>query len=211
MSRFPLLFHTATALALSGSVFGGDLEFNRDIRPILSENCFQCHGPDPKTREAKLRLDTREGALQKSAIVPGNLEDSEVIYRIFTEDADEVMPPPDSHLSLTKEEAETLKKWIKEGAEYQGHWAFEAPTAKSTGSLRAVIDAEIRKSLQDEGLEASQPASRETLIRRLSLDLRGLPPSLKEVDDFLHFFRVLIMVLHQVYNAPFFEVAHLIQ
>jgi len=185
MARLPLRFYKLSLLALAGSATAGELEFNRDIRPILSENCFHCHGPDPHTREAKLRLDNREGALKREALVPGNPDDSEMMYRVTSDDADEVMPPPDSHLSLTKEQIATLKQWIKEGAEYQGHWGFEVPVTEETAPVRELIDSGIRKRLLEEGLEPSKPANRETLIRRLSLDLRGLPPSLPEIEAFL--------------------------
>lgn len=187
MCRPHLNFYKAGLLtiALHGAAAAGEVEFNRDVRPILSENCFHCHGPDPHTREAKLRLDTRKGALKMDAIVPGDPEESEVIYRITTKDEDDIMPPPDSHLSLTADQIATLRQWIEEGAEYQGHWAFEAPTTEATGELRHLIDSEVRASLQEEGLEPSKSADRKTLIRRLSLDLRGLPPTLEEVDAFL--------------------------
>lgn len=174
-----------TLIFAPASALGSKLEFNRDIRPILSENCFHCHGPDEKTREAKLRLDTRKGALKMDAIVPGKPEDSEVIYRITTNDKDDLMPPPEHHLELSKEEITTLTRWIKEGAEYQQHWSFEKPTASRDGSISEIIDAEIRERLKKDQLQPSPTADRETLIRRLSLDLRGLPPSLEEIDTFL--------------------------
>jgi hypothetical protein len=185
MMPFHLRFYTLNFLVFAGSATAGELEFNRDIRPILSENCFHCHGPDSHTREAKLRLDTREGALKKEALVPGNPDDSEMMYRVTSDDEDEVMPPPDSHLSLTKKQIATLKQWIKEGAEYQGHWGFEVPVTEKTAPVRELIDSGIRKRLLEEGLAPSKPAQRETLIRRLSLDLRGLPPSLAEIEAFL--------------------------
>ena len=180
-----LKFYQCCLLALSSSAVAGELEFNRDIRPILSENCFHCHGPDEKTREAKLRLDTREGALKKEAIIPGSPEDSEVIYRITTDDEDDLMPPPGHHLELTKRDIATLEQWIREGAEYQQHWSFEKPTASGSGSLSEIIDAEIRTRLKKEGIKASRTANRQTIMRRLSLDLRGLPPTLEEIDAFV--------------------------
>ncbi len=185
-----LKFYNLRLLVLSGSALcnsalADKLEFNRDIRPILSENCFHCHGPDEETREAKLRLDTREGALKKDAIVPGKPEDSEVMYRITTDDEDDLMPPPEHHLELTKKDIATLEQWIREGAEYQQHWSFEKPTASGNEQLRHAIDTEIQKRLTKEKLKPSPAATRETLIRRLSLDLRGLPPTLKEIDAFI--------------------------
>src|SRR3954463_10572945 len=100
------------------------LRFNRDIRPILSENCFRCHGPDKNVRKAKLRLDDREIALEKKAIVPGKAENSELVRRIFSEDPEEMMPPPESNKKLTSQQKEILKRWIASGAEYQPHWAY---------------------------------------------------------------------------------------
>lgn len=180
-----LRLYNLCLLTLSSSILAGELEFNRDIRPILSENCFHCHGPDEETREAKLRLDTREGALKKDAIVPGKPEDSEVIYRITTDDEDDLMPPPEHHLELSKKDIATLEQWIKEGAEYQQHWSFEKPKPSGDGKLREIIDTEIQKYLSKEKLTASPAATRETIIRRLSLDLRGLPPKLTEIDAFI--------------------------
>ncbi len=180
-----LRLYNLCLLTLSSSTLAGELEFNRDIRPILSENCFHCHGPDKETREAKLRLDTREGALKKDAIVPGKPEDSEVIYRITTDDEDDLMPPPEHHLELSKKDIATLEQWIKEGAEYQQHWSFEKPKPSGDGKLREIIDTEIQKYLSKEKLTASPAATRETIIRRLSLDLRGLPPKLTEIDAFI--------------------------
>lgn len=180
-----LRLYNLCLLTLCSSTLAGELEFNRDIRPILSENCFHCHGPDKETREAKLRLDTREGALKKDAIIPGKPEDSEVMYRITTDDEDDLMPPPEHHLELSKKDIAILEQWIKEGAEYQQHWSFEKPKPSGDGKLREIIDTEIQKYLSKEKLTASPAATRETIIRRLSLDLRGLPPKLTEIDAFI--------------------------
>src|ERR1700733_548507 len=103
------------------------IEFNRDVRPILSENCFYCHGPDANHREAELRLDVREQALAAKAFVPGKTEQSELIQRIFTDSDEELMPPPDSHKKLTQRQKAILKRWIEQGAIYQQHWAYEKP------------------------------------------------------------------------------------
>src|SRR5262245_24135302 len=100
------------------------VEFNRDVRPILSDNCFACHGPDKNKRKAKLRLDDRAVAGGKGAIGPGTVDESELVSRIFSADADTVMPPPESHKKLTQKQKETLKKWVEQGAEYQPHWAY---------------------------------------------------------------------------------------
>ena len=110
------------------------IDFDRDVRPILSDKCFHCHGPDAEERKGKLRLDTREGALQKrkdgrAAIVPGDPETSELVHRMISKDPDEMMPPPDSNRSLSREEMRILARWIAAGAEWSEHWAFEAPKA----------------------------------------------------------------------------------
>jgi hypothetical protein len=107
------------------------LNFNRDVRPILSENCFYCHGVDGNKREADLRLDIREDALASDAFVPGDLNASELFYRIHSEDKDEVMPPPESNRVLSAKQKKILEKWIKEGAKYEEHWSFVAPKKKS--------------------------------------------------------------------------------
>jgi hypothetical protein len=183
-SRHLKIYNLALFLGISPSL-AGELEFNRDIRPILSENCFLCHGPDKHKREAKLRLDTREGALKMDAIVPGNPDDSEIIYRILEDDPDEIMPPPDSHRKLTKEQIAILKQWVKEGAKYQDHWSFVPPLSTSKKPLREVIDQQIQQELKKSGVEPSPSATQEALVRRLSLDLRGIPPTLEEIDSFL--------------------------
>lgn len=162
------------------------LQFNRDIRPILSENCFACHGFDEKERKAKLRLDVLESAFKKSKdgtapIVPGKPAESLVWQRIITSDPDDIMPPPESHKKLDDKKKAILKQWIEEGATYQKHWAFEPPTkAKGAG-----IDQFVRTVLLLKGLKASPDADRPTLIRRVSMALTGLPPTIAEVDAFV--------------------------
>ncbi|MFT5413676.1 MAG: hypothetical protein ACI9NC_006431, partial [Verrucomicrobiales bacterium] len=174
-------------LSAAGSGLAEPIGYNRDVRPILSENCFACHGFDPKHREADLRLDVREDAIKPNkygdmAIVPGKLEDSMVWGRILATDADEIMPPPDSHKKLTAEQKDTIKKWIEQGAPYQKHWAFEAPV-KPQGEG---IDHFVGEALKAEGVSFSTEADRPTLVRRVSQALTGLPPSLLEVDAFLN-------------------------
>lgn len=173
---------------------GGDkLVFSRDVHPILSENCFACHGPDDKARKAKLRLDTREGAFKeregKAPIVPGKPEQSEVMRRILTNDPDDHMPPLDSGKKLKPGQVETLKKWIAEGADYTGHWAFQpikAPALPEGGAgLSNPIDRFVVAKLGEQGLGLSPAASKATLIRRLYFDLTGLPPTPAEVDAFV--------------------------
>ncbi len=168
------------------------IRFNRDIRPILSENCFACHGQDAKHRKAKLRLDERAGALADRdgvrAIVPGDLAKSEAWARILSKDKDEVMPPPKSHKELTAAEKNVLKRWIEQGAKYEGHWSFVAPAKQEIPKITGVdnpIDAFLQDRLQKEGLKPAETAKPETLVRRLYLDLTGLPPTPAEVDAFL--------------------------
>ncbi|MFT6863740.1 MAG: hypothetical protein ACJAVK_002301 [Akkermansiaceae bacterium] len=171
------------------------VSFNEDIRPLLSNRCYRCHGPDEGDRQAKLRLDTREGALKNhkgfAAIVPGNLEESELIYRILTDDEDEMMPPPGKGERFTKEQIDLFKQWIKEGGDYEVHWSYVQPVraevpeiTNQTWQVRSPIDAFILDRLKKEGLSPRKETDRYTLIRRVSLDLTGLPPTKKEVDDF---------------------------
>ena len=168
------------------------VSFHHEVRPVLSDACFACHGFDEKTREADLRLDTAEGAYADlggyAAFVPGNPEKSEAWLRILSDDKDDVMPPPEHHRQLTDREKETLKKWIEQGAEYAEHWSFtsvEKPTPPAEVGTANPIDQFIRKRLANEGLEPAPEADKETLIRRVTLDLTGLPPTPKEVDAFL--------------------------
>lgn len=170
------------------------IKFNRDIRPILSETCFHCHGPDEHGRRADLRLDSLAGATADldgaKAITPGDLEKSEAWWRIISDDPDELMPPPESHLVLTDEQKALLKRWIEEGAEYEGHWAYVAPVKPAppvtTGEWgKNEVDRFILARLEEEGMRPSAEADPRTLIRRLHLDLTGLPPTVKEVTDFV--------------------------
>ena len=182
---------------LRGADANGPLSFNRDIRPILSDNCFACHGFDSKHRKAGLRLDVSEDALKPNkegriAIRPGDPSQSEVWKRIITEDPDDKMPPPDSHKKLTPAQVATIKRWIEQGAPFQRHWSFEPPVQSAvpkSSILGAVqyngIDGFIQARLSREGLKPMPEADRETLIRRVSFDLRGLPPTPVEVDLFL--------------------------
>ena len=179
---------------LSTSVMAEDsINFSRDIRPILSDNCFNCHGPDRKTRKADLSLDTREGALADlnghAAIVPGKPAESELIARILTHDADDIMPPPESKKTLSEAQKNLLKDWITQGAEYAQHWAYLPPQKPSppnvSGTVKNPIDSFILTKLKEKGLKPAKEASRETLIRRVALDLTGLPPTPTEVNTFL--------------------------
>jgi mono/diheme cytochrome c family protein len=186
----------ALAAAPSATATAADrLSYNRDVRPILSDNCFACHGPDPKHREAGLRLDTREGALASRengpAIVPGNADESDLVFRIESDDESLVMPPPSAHKTLTKAQRAILTRWVKEGAEYQPHWAYippvraAVPALKDETAVRNPIDAFIQKELEAHTLRPAPEADRPTLLRRLSLDLTGLPPTPEEVKAFM--------------------------
>jgi hypothetical protein len=176
---------------IAASETAAKLEFNRDIRPILSESCFVCHGPDKNNRKAKLRLDVREIALDKEAIKPGKPDDSELVHRIFATNDDEIMPPPDSRKSLTPAQKELLKQWIAQGAQYQPHWAYikpqrpEIPDTKNPDWVRSPIDAFILHDLETRRIVPCPDADKRTLLRRLSLDLIGLPPTPAEVTAFL--------------------------
>ncbi len=173
-----------------------DVRFDRDIRPILSDRCFQCHGPDPAKRRAELRLDLREEALRDLggafAIVPGDPGESELIRRITSTHEDEVMPPPSSHKRpLSQEEQELIRRWIAQGAEYEPHWSFVAPVkgavpAVADGSWpRNEIDRFILARMEQAKVSPSPEADKATLLRRVLLDLTGLPPTPEELDAFL--------------------------
>jgi hypothetical protein len=167
------------------------ITYNRDVRPILSDNCFRCHGADKAARKAKLRLDVRDVAIEKEAFVPGKPDESELIKRIYTTNEDDVMPPPDSHKTLTAEQKDLLKRWIAEGAKYEPHWSFitpqrpEIPKVRSPKSkIQSPIDAFILAELEKRKIKPSPEADRRTLLRRLSLDLTGLPPTPDEIAAF---------------------------
>lgn len=180
--------------AATAATAPAEIRFNRDVRPILSDQCFACHGFDAKKRKAGLRLDVADGAFTpdkegKVAVRPGKPLESELWRRILSKDPDEMMPPPDSHKSLTQDQRETLRRWIEQGAPYQKHWAFEAPgmlpvPPDPAGSPHPV-DGFVRARLRAEGLSPAPEADRSTLIRRLSFDLRGLPPTPRETEAFL--------------------------
>lgn len=211
--KIPLVWLAAWAATAGGAE--PELSYNRDVRPILSDKCFYCHGPDKNHRKGKMRLDLREEALAKEAFVPGKPDESELVRRIFTTKEEDMMPPPDAHKTLTAEQKATLKRWIGEGAKYEPHWAYIPPVrppvpkvsrsvisetvvskqsrgaksgAPKTDSLTAPlnpIDAFIRATLAEKKIAPSPEAARPTLLRRLSLDLTGLPPTPEEITAFL--------------------------
>ena len=188
----PILMLVSSSCVLKSEGEPKALDFNRDVRPILSDKCFHCHGPDAKHRKADLRLDEQGAAFAKLkesdgfAIVPGRPEESEFWKRICSEDAEEQMPPAKSNKILSKAEKEILRRWIAGGAKYEGHWAFQPikmPIAEN-GAVDA-IDRIVRARLKKEALGFSPEADRVTLLRRLSLDLSGLPPSTEEIQVFV--------------------------
>lgn len=181
----------ATSL-LSSQVFAQEsIEFNRDVRPILTENCFACHGPDSATREAGLRLDQREAAMDMGAIEPGSPDGSSIWERIISED-DDRMPPESSHKELTAQQKQTIRKWIEAGAEYQPHWAFIAPEKQAVPAVDDArwqsnpIDAFVYDAMKKQGLSPAGEADRRTLARRVALDITGLPPSPELVEAFVN-------------------------
>jgi hypothetical protein len=184
---------SAIAACGTASVHADDpVQFNRDVLPILAENCCACHGPDKATREAELRLDQRESATgereEARAIVPGHPEQSELWKRIISDDPQYVMPPRRTGQRLSEAQREVLRSWIAQGAEYETHWAYTAPQQIEPPELPGIeseIDRFVRSRLLNEGIEPSPPADRSTLIRRVTLDLTGLPPTPLEVDAFV--------------------------
>ncbi|QDV24040.1 DUF1553 domain-containing protein [Aureliella helgolandensis] len=188
MQHVPLCFAVLAVLAQNGFLHAqvDTLRFDRDIRPILSDKCYYCHGPDTEHREADLRLDLEEAA-KESVLVPGSAADSELIRRLLSTDPDEVMPPPASKKEMSDAERQLLMRWIDEGAVWSQHWSFEPPTLPELPDLELPnpIDRFVLRELRAQGKSFSREASRSTLIRRLTFDLTGLPPTLQEVDDFL--------------------------
>ncbi|HUP77590.1 MAG TPA: DUF1549 domain-containing protein, partial [Pirellula sp.] len=176
-------------ILLSLSIFAQDpIHFNRDVRPILSDKCFFCHGPDAAKREADLRLDDSDAAFSANVFTPGKPEESELVKRVRSHDPDERMPPPISKIEpLNLREIEILEQWIKQGAIYEGHWSFLSlrPVLIPGGKTFRPIDAIVQDSLAKRGLSQQPTADRATLIRRLSFDITGLPPSPKEIADFV--------------------------
>ena len=185
-------------IAVAYKELPGELDYNVDVKPILSDKCFSCHGPDKNKQKAGLRLDIASFAYAelpenkgKVAIDPGNLEKSEVFHRILSADPEYVMPTPESHLSLSAKEKAILIKWLEDGAEYRPHWAYTKPKKVKPPKVDAdekvinPIDNFILSKLEKEGLTLSAPADKELLLRRLSLDLTGLPPTIEEIDAFI--------------------------
>ena len=193
--RCGLVLLAAVGCADSGVELPETIEFNRDVRPILSNSCLPCHGPDGNARQAELRLDIREIATAERdgirAIVPGNPDASELVRRIEHPDVEERMPPADSERKLDDYGRAVLARWIAEGAAYQPHWAYvvpsrpELPELESADWILEPVDAFILAKLEERGLSPAEQADRVTLARRLSFDLTGLPPTPDEVDAFV--------------------------
>jgi hypothetical protein len=192
---YVLLFNSALLFpALTCADDVSKIDFRNDIRPILSDRCFHCHGPDAENQQSAFRMDTEEELF--NAVEPGDIENSELHRRIFSDDPDEVMPPPGSNRSLSDQEKRTLELWIEQGAPYEGHWAFEVPQRAVVPNLqndnrikalgwnrqqidrwsRNPIDAFIARRLAEEGLTPSKPADSATLLRRASMTLTGMLP-----------------------------------
>jgi hypothetical protein len=211
-SRFPLprfapvltgglsLFVSTTAF-VSAAGIPAKVEFNRDVRPILSNTCFKCHGPDEENNQSKLRLDLRDFAIEPhvnkagrtvTGIVPGKPDESEVWLRLTSTDPVKVMPPPDALHQASDLDRAIIRRWIEQGAEYEPHWAYimpskvEPPAVASSSLVRNAIDQFVLRKLEDENIAPHPAADRATLLRRLSLDLVGLPPTPAELDTFLN-------------------------
>src|SRR4051794_25406100 len=198
LCRAPLLIIALVSLSAAPLPAAEKLQFNRDIRPILSDRCFKCHGPDKGSRKSGLRLDLAEEAYAerkksgKHAIVPGKPEASLVCAKVFSTDPEDLMPPPESNLALTAPEKEKLRRWISEGAQYQPHWAFiplpdsvPVPAVKNRKWPRKELDQFVLARLEQAGLKPSPEADRTRWLRRVSYDLTGLPPQPAQVDAFL--------------------------
>jgi Protein of unknown function (DUF1549)/Protein of unknown function (DUF1553)/Planctomycete cytochrome C len=193
----PLAFAARVTPAESRTSVPQTIDFNRDIRPILADNCYACHGPDKNKRKAHLRLDTKDGLFagkdgSPGPVVPRKPEESELYRRLITPDANERMPEPKSGKRLAPKQISLIKRWIEQGASWKGHWAYippvrpALPAEESSGFVRNAVDRFIVAKLRDAGLQPSSEADRVTLIRRLSFDLTGLPPTPQEVAAFLH-------------------------
>ena len=165
MSHFASVLTSAMiALAVAGGASAQRVDYARDVLPILSDNCYHCHGPDEQARKARLRLDTKEGAFRtrndRTVIIPGKTGESELIKRITSDDETEVMPPPESNRTLSAKQIELLRQWVEQGAKWGGHWAFIAPQRTPATGTRNAIDYFIGERLKKEGLEPSPEATR---------------------------------------------------
>ena len=195
--RAPALTFFCVLTSALASAVDAPVDFNREVRPILSDRCYGCHGPDAdKGRKAGLRLDEFAGATKKLksgdvAVVPGDVKQSALVQRILSDDAEDVMPPPELHRPLSKAEKEVLIRWVRQGAKYDPHWAFVSPQSHATPTVidpswaKDPLDAFIVHAAASKGLRPSSAADRATLLRRASFALTGLPPTNAEVAAFL--------------------------
>ena len=178
---------------LLGATFAAaeEIDFTRNVRPILSENCFHCHGPDPKARKGKLQLDEEQDVKRDrdgyAVVVPGESETSELYLRLVSHDPDDVMPPPDSNRTLTKTEIETVKQWIDQGGKWGEHWSFTSVKRPEVyPDAGHPIDALVSQVHEEETITPTERAGKRTLIRRASLDLTGLPPTTDRIESFVN-------------------------
>ena len=189
MHRFALTISLVLFASVSIAVAQDEIDFARDIRPILSDTCYHCHGPDEEAREAELRLDTKEGLFRvvdgTAVVSPAKPTESELVRRVLTSDPSERMPPPDSNRSLTKKQTELLNEWVASGAKWKGHWSFQPVAPPQIPENTNAIDHFVRARLGREGLAPSPQATKERLLRRVTLDLTGLPPTIAEIDQYL--------------------------
>jgi Protein of unknown function (DUF1549)/Protein of unknown function (DUF1553)/Concanavalin A-like lectin/glucanases superfamily/Planctomycete cytochrome C len=190
--KLPVLYRLSIEAQVAHAPRTVPIDFDREVRPILSDNCFACHGPDENQRKSKLRFDTKEGAFAKPGVItPGDASKSRLYQRVSSKDQDMVMPPPSSEHKLTEKQIETIRRWIDEGARWDEHWAFippkrpEIPRVANAAWVRNPIDSFILARLEKEGLKPQPEADKTTLIRRVYLDLTGLPPTPVDVDAFL--------------------------
>lgn len=195
--RLPSLVALLVGLGAADSTSADEVDFSRDIRPILSDRCFSCHGPDEASRESELNLSNASGAMAELAsggyaIVPGKPEESLLLERVKSDDESYRMPPSDSHLRVTPAEIETLERWIRQGAAYDGHWSFKPlptkvtpPAVKNQAWSASPLDRFVLARLESEGVAPSAPADRAIWLRRVTFDLTGLPPTAEEIDAFL--------------------------
>ena len=193
------MLHRVLSILLAGlavlvgvfSTAADEVAYNRDIRPILVENCFACHGADSASRQADLRLDRRDDAIASGGIVPGDPDSSPLLDRVYSDDPEEVMPPPATKKQVSAEQKELLTKWIAAGAPYEPHWSFippvkpEPPVVANEGRVRNEIDSFVLAGLESAGLEPAVEADRRTLARRVALDLTGLSPDPVAVEAFV--------------------------
>lgn len=191
MRFFAVVLSSVVPLTAESLLAEEGVDFNRDVRPVLSSKCYPCHGPDESHREADLRLDVRSEAIDFGAIVPGDAADSEIIRRVLSDDPEEIMPPPQANDSLTSEEKATLRRWVDSGADYQKHWSFVRPSRPDVPNVEAAnwaknaVDHFVLSRLDREGLAPSPEAGAYALVRRVYLDLIGLPPTPEQVEAFV--------------------------